>query len=85
MSREIAPFGLRMPADLKLRLAKHARKGARSLNAEINLRLSESVEATERPLHSFTDGELIKELMDRYERGVVSIRIGHPDEEGGER
>lgn len=81
MSRDIAPFGLRLPADLKLRLFKHARNTARSLNAEIVLRLTASVEATERPLGNYTDGELIKELMDRYDRGVVSIRIGHPDEE----
>lgn len=81
MSRDIAPFGLRMPADLKLRIAKHAREGARSINAEIIHRLTESVEATERPLGDYTDGELIRELMDRYERGVVSIRIGRPDDE----
>lgn len=84
MSRDIAPFGLRMPAELKQRIEKHARKAVRSINAEIVLRLSESVDATERPLYRYSDGELIRELLDRYERGAISIRIGHPDVDGGD-
>ena len=80
MSRDIAPFGLRMPADLKALIEVFARRNARSINSEIVGRLVESVDATQRPLRGYSDGELIRELMDRYERGMVSIRIGHPDD-----
>lgn len=80
MSRDIAPFGLRMPLELKQRIEKHARRNARSINSEIVGRLTESVDATERPLQAYSDGELIRELLDRYERGAISIRIGQPDD-----
>ncbi|MFD1069949.1 Arc family DNA-binding protein [Luteimonas composti] len=42
MSREINPFGLRMPLELRERLEAAARQSARSLNAEIVHRLQES-------------------------------------------
>lgn len=80
MSRDISPFGLRMPSELKALLEKFAKRNARSLNSEIVGRLNDSVDAAQRPLRSYSDGELIRELMDRYERGAVSIRIGRPDE-----
>lgn len=80
MSRDIAPFGLRMPPGLKALLETFARRNARSLNSEIVGRLNESVDATQRPLRSYSDGDLIKELTDRYERGMVSIHIGQPDD-----
>lgn len=80
MSRDIAPFGLRMPPELKALIEAFARKNSRSINSEIIGRLNESVEATQRPLRGYSDGELIRELMDRYERGVVSIRIGRPED-----
>lgn len=35
MSRDIAPFGLRMPAELKQQLQEQAKQNGRSLNAEI--------------------------------------------------
>lgn len=41
--REINPFGLRMPAELKDVLEKSAEKNRRSLNAEILVRLEQSV------------------------------------------
>jgi hypothetical protein len=41
MSRDINPFGLRMPADLRARVEAAAEKAGRSLNAEIVTRLSE--------------------------------------------
>ena len=41
--REINPFGLRMPAELKETLEKSAEKNRRSLNAEILVRLEESI------------------------------------------
>ena len=78
MSRDITPFGLRMPADLKTRIEERAQKNSRSINSEIVGRLVDSLDASDRPLRSYTDGDLIKELLDRYERGMVSIRIGDP-------
>lgn len=42
--RDINPFGLRMPAELKDVLEKSAEKNRRSLNAEILVRLEQSVE-----------------------------------------
>ncbi len=39
MSRDISPFGLRMPAELKTWLEQQAQNNGRSLNAEIVQRL----------------------------------------------
>lgn len=47
MSRDIAPFGLRMPAELKETLEKLAKDNKRSLNAEIVSRLEFTVSAFE--------------------------------------
>lgn len=44
MSREINPYGLRMPPELREKLEAAARQSARSLNAEIVRRLEESLE-----------------------------------------
>lgn len=79
MSRDIAPFGLRLPADLKEQIAKSAKRNKRSLNSEMVGRLAASVDESHRPLRGYSDGELIKELMDRYSRGEIAIRIGWPD------
>ena len=45
MSRDIAPFGVRMPPDLKARLEEKAKANGRSLNAEIVARLDMSLAA----------------------------------------
>lgn len=42
MSRDIAPFGVRMPSELKEYLTKKAQENKRSLNAEIVERLEMS-------------------------------------------
>lgn len=42
MSRDIAPFGLRMQPELKKQVEKAARASGRSLNAEICHRLAQS-------------------------------------------
>lgn len=76
MSRDISPFGVRMPTDLKERLEAAATKSMRSVNAEIVSRLSASFEKPQGQLSNYSDGDLIKELMDRYERGAVYIRVG---------
>jgi len=44
MSRNINPFGLRMPPELKEKLEEEAKKNMRSLNAELVARLEESFE-----------------------------------------
>ncbi|UOG93182.1 MAG: Arc family DNA-binding protein [Candidatus Thiothrix sulfatifontis] len=43
MSRDVNPFGLRMPSDVKEELEKLAEQNRRSLNAEIVVRLEESI------------------------------------------
>lgn len=45
MSRDINPFGVRMPPDLKSDLEQEAKKNSRSLNSEIVDRLKKSLEA----------------------------------------
>lgn len=42
--RDIHPFGVRMPADLKDRLDREAKISGRSLNTEIVMRLKSSLE-----------------------------------------
>lgn len=44
MGRNITPFGLRMPPDLKKRIEKSAQTNRRSMNAELVLRLQDSVD-----------------------------------------
>lgn len=44
MSRDINPFGLRMPPELRERIEESARESGRSMNAEIVHRLNESFE-----------------------------------------
>lgn len=43
--RDIHPFGVRMPTDLKDRLDREAKISGRSLNTEIVMRLNASLEA----------------------------------------
>ena len=75
---DIAPFGLRIPDELKLRLDVAAGKNIRSLNSEMLVRLEDSFK---RPLHAYSDGDLIAELMSRYERGAISIRIAAKEDD----
>lgn len=44
--REIAPFGIRMPADLKAELLHQAQVAGRSLNQELVMRLRASLTAS---------------------------------------
>ncbi|GAB6044385.1 Arc family DNA-binding protein [Endothiovibrio diazotrophicus] len=46
MSRDIAPFGLRMPPELKESLKEEADRNGRSLNAEIVYRLEMAMESS---------------------------------------
>lgn len=72
--RDITPFGLRIPGDLRERLDKAKEKSGRSLNAEILYRVERGLLA--RPLDQYTDGDLIRELMNRHDGEDVFIRIG---------
>ena len=73
---DIVPFGLRIQDDLKDELKKAARgKKKWSLNAEIEKRLEESFQARNE-LGQFSDGELIDELIKRWGRDAVCIRLG---------
>ena len=50
MSRDVNPFGLRMPPEVKEELEKLAEQNRRSLNAEIVVRLEESIRRGKRTL-----------------------------------
>ena len=76
--RDIAPFGLRIPDNLKTRLEEAAHENLRSLNSEMLVRLDKSFA---RPLEDYSDGDLIAELMRRYERGDIYVRIGKTESE----
>ena len=69
----LAPFGLRIPEELKAQLEKSSKQAGRSLNSEMVTRLSESYR---QPLGVYSDGELISELMSRYPKGEIYIRVG---------
>ena len=43
MSRDVNPFGVRMPPEIKAELEKLSERNRRSLNAEIVVRLEESI------------------------------------------
>lgn len=45
MSRLIAPFGLRMPPELRDKIEEAAKRNGRSMNAEVIARLSSTFEA----------------------------------------
>ncbi|HDG8261104.1 TPA: Arc family DNA-binding protein [Klebsiella aerogenes] len=65
---QIAPFGLRMPEDLKTAIAERAAKNGRSMNAEI-VQILEDRLSTERELEDF--------IIDDAQRsgGVQSLSI----------
>lgn len=71
----IHPTGVRLQPDLKAELERQARKVPRSLNAEIVDRLEKSL-APKLELPDYTDGELIDELIRRYGRERIYIRLG---------
>lgn len=71
----IAPFGLRLQPELKIALESAAATNERSLNAEIASRLEQSFQARV-SLPDFSDGELVDELIKRWGRDQVLIRLG---------
>lgn len=69
MSRDINPFGLRMPEGLREKLEAAAKKSARSLNSEIVLRLEESLQFDE---GTFTDR--LNTLQASYDKLAADLR-----------
>ncbi|KIF80827.1 Arc family DNA-binding protein [Noviherbaspirillum autotrophicum] len=76
MKKDIVPFGLRIPTDIKEQLDQSVAKSQRSLNAEILARLIESFAADQKKLADFTTGELVQELIRRNDPGRIEISIG---------
>lgn len=74
MFKDITPFGVRFPADIKERLHKAANKNNRSMNAEIVARIAESFEGRN-DLKDFSDGELIDEFVRRWGRESMNIKV----------
>lgn len=64
MSRDITPFGLRMPSDLKARVDAAAESNGRSINAECVARLQESFEARVN-ITGLPVGVLLDEIIQR--------------------
>ncbi len=64
MSRDITPFGLRMPSDLKARVDAAAESNGRSINAECVARLQESFEARA-DIATLPVGVLLDEIIQR--------------------
>lgn len=64
MSRDITPFGLRMPSDLKARVDAAAESNGRSINAECVARLQESFEARA-DISALPVGVLLDEIIQR--------------------
>lgn len=63
----IAPFGLRMPEELKEKISNRARSNGRSMNAEIVQILQDAVDGeNEKPsIISGVDAKMIHEILDR--------------------
>lgn len=66
MSRDLAPFGLRMPTELKSQIDAAAAASGRSINAEIVDRLRASLDPSATGLAAIPDGMLLDEVIVRY-------------------
>lgn len=69
MSRDINPFGLRMPNELKESIEREARFNGRSLNAEIVDRLRKSIE----PPIRIEGGHKIEQVPSSYAPEINDI------------
>lgn len=73
MSRDITPFGLRMPAELKQRIDAAAKAGGRSINSEIIDRLQRSFDWSADGLADLPDGLLLEAVLARFEAKLQII------------
>ncbi len=67
MSRNIAPFGVRMPEELKAALSAKAEENKRSLNAEVVARLEETIKQDEKFNNSSFGYENILDVLNDEE------------------
>ena len=75
MSRDVNPFGVRMPPEIKAELEKLAEQNRRSLNAEIVVRLEESIRREkDQCISGDTLRRIVQEELDR--RGMVAPSRG---------
>lgn len=65
MSRDIAPFGVRMPTELKTLVEEAAAANGRSINAEVVARLQGSLSTAGGDLSTLSTGALLDELIAR--------------------
>ena len=74
LTRDIAPFGLRMPPMLKERIRRAARENGRSMNAEI-------IDTLEReyPENPYTAEEFVQYLQSLSEPMDLDAKIGHTE------
>lgn len=73
MSRDLTPFGLRMPTELKSQIDAAAAANGRSINAEIIGRLRASLNHSTTSLSAIPDGMLLDEVIVRYGARVQII------------
>ena len=77
MTRDIAPFGVRMPPDLKSRVETAANKSGRSINAEIVTRLQQSFASSSSPLAWSDLVDLLQsEAEKRGAKVTVTVTVG---------
>lgn len=81
MYKDINPFGLRLPAELKEQVEKFAEENHRSLNAELVAVIHQHYQR-ETLLKGLSNGDLIDELIRRFGKDGITIQIGKPKEQG---
>lgn len=80
-TREIAPFGVRMPPELKARLEAAAKVNGRSLNAELTARLEKSLESPQSSL-AVEDTRAEYRVLNEHERSMLALyRRWPPDKQ----
>ena len=79
MKADFVNFGLRLPPTIKAQLDAAASMNGRSIHGEILFRLQESFTPSSSALAMYSDGDLVRELMRRYKRGEIEIKIAGSD------
>lgn len=75
MYKDINPFGVRFPAELRKKIEVSAEQNHRSMNAEVVAQMNAAYKE-KTTLADFSDGEIIDELIRRWGRDRVSIWLG---------
>ncbi len=74
--KDIVPFYVRLPAELRAKLDEASKVNFRSVNSEVTARLEESFSPSRQSLMAYDAADLVGELMRRYPPGEIMIRIG---------